>query len=50
MRWSHLRTPGSGARASTLLVATLFFPTRLVSLIGIFQIQNALGLINTLPG
>ncbi len=45
----HLRTPGR-ALVLTVLVATLFFPTRLVSLIGIFQIQNSLGLINTLPG
>ena len=45
----HLRTPGR-ALVVTVLVATLFFPTRLVSLIGIFQIQNALRLINTLPG
>lgn len=45
----HLRTPGKSVVFS-LLVATLFFPTRLVSLIGIFQIQNSLHLINTLPG
>jgi ABC-type glycerol-3-phosphate transport system permease component len=45
----HLRTPGR-AIVFTVLVATLFFPTRLVSLIGIFQIQSSLGLINTLPG
>ena len=45
----HLRTPGR-AIVLTVLVATLFFPTRLVSLIGIFQIQNSLHLINTLPG
>ena len=45
----HLRTPGRSL-IFTLLVATLFFPTRLVSLIGIFQVQDALGLINTLPG
>jgi ABC-type glycerol-3-phosphate transport system permease component len=45
----HLRTPGR-AFVLTVLVATLFFPTRLVSLIGIFQIQNSLHLINTLPG
>lgn len=45
----HLRTPGR-AVVFTVLVATLFFPTRLVSLIGIFQIQNSLHLINTLPG
>lgn len=45
----HLRLPGA-ALVVSLLVGTLFFPTRLVSLIGIFQIQNAVGLINTLPG
>lgn len=45
----HLRTPGR-AVVFTVLVATLFFPTRLVSLICIFQIQNSLHLINTLPG
>jgi ABC-type glycerol-3-phosphate transport system permease component len=45
----HLRLPGRGL-VVTVLVASLFFPTRIVSLIGIFQIQNSLGLINTLPG
>ena len=45
----HLRLPGA-ALVVSVLVGTLFFPTRLVSLIGIFEIQNAVGLINTLPG
>ena len=45
----HLRTPGK-VLVVAVLVGTLFFPTRLVSLIGIFQIQNSLHLINTLPG
>jgi ABC-type glycerol-3-phosphate transport system permease component len=45
----HLRLPGRVLIIS-LLVGTLFFPTRLVSLIGIFQIQVKLGLINSLPG
>jgi ABC-type glycerol-3-phosphate transport system permease component len=45
----HLRLPGRAVVVS-VLVGTLFFPARLVSLIGIFQIQNALGLINSLPG
>lgn len=45
----HLKLPGK-VFVVALLVGTLFFPTRIVSLIGIFQIQNALGLINTLPG
>jgi len=45
----HLRTPGRVLFVG-LLVGTLFFPTRIVSLIGIFQIQDKLGLINTLIG
>jgi ABC-type glycerol-3-phosphate transport system permease component len=45
----HLRVPGKLLVVS-LLVGTLFFPTRIVSLIGIFRIQNTVGLINTLPG
>ena len=45
----HLRLPGAILVVS-LLVGTLFFPTRLVSLIGIFQIQTAIGLHNTLLG
>jgi ABC-type glycerol-3-phosphate transport system permease component len=45
----HLRLPGRVVVLS-ILVGTLFFPTRLVSLIGIFQIQYKLHLINTLPG
>ncbi len=45
----HLRLPGKVVVLS-LLVSTLFFPTRLVSLIGIFQIQNKVGLINTRVG
>jgi ABC-type glycerol-3-phosphate transport system permease component len=45
----HLRLPGKVLLLS-LLVGTLFFPTRIVSLIGIFEIQNRIGLINTLPG
>ena len=44
-----LRTPGRGL-VLAILVGTLFFPTRLVSLIGIFQVQDRLHLINTLPG
>jgi ABC-type glycerol-3-phosphate transport system permease component len=44
-----LRTPGRLVVFSICL-ATLFFPTRIVSLIGIFQVQNSLHLINTLPG
>jgi len=45
----HLRLPGKLLLVS-LLVGTLYFPTRLVSIIGIFRIQASLGLINTLPG
>ena len=45
----HLRLPGSVLVVS-ILVGTLFFPTRLVSLIGIFEIQNTLGLLNTRIG
>ncbi|GAB4415309.1 MAG: carbohydrate ABC transporter permease [Anaerolineae bacterium] len=45
----HLRLPGSALMVS-LLVGTLFFPTRLVSLIGIFEIQHAVGLLNTRIG
>ncbi len=45
----HLRLPGR-ALVVGVLVGTLFFPTRLVSLIGVFQIQDRLHLINTLPG
>ncbi len=33
-----------------IILATLFFPTKLISLIAIFQIQTQLHLINTLPG
>ena len=45
----HLRLPGA-VLVVALLVGTLYFPTRLVSLIGIFEIQVALGLHNTLIG
>lgn len=45
----HLRLPGKLFLVS-LLVGTLYFPTRLVSIIGIFRIQASLGLINTIPG
>jgi ABC-type glycerol-3-phosphate transport system permease component len=45
----HTPLPGALVVGSVLL-ATLFLPTRLVSIIGIFQVQFRLGLINTLPG
>lgn len=45
----HLVLPGRALLVS-ILVGSLFFPSRLISLIAIFQIQNTLGLLNTLPG
>jgi ABC-type glycerol-3-phosphate transport system permease component len=46
---AHLRLPGA-AVVGLILIATLFFPTRLVSIIGVYQLERNLGLINTLPG
>ncbi len=41
----HLRTPG--ARILTaLLVASMFFPTQVTAIVGIYSIQKRLGLIN----
>ena len=41
----HLRTPG--ARILTaLLVASMFFPTQVTAIVGIFSVQKRLGLIN----
>ncbi len=45
----HLRLPGR-ALVTSLLVGSLFFPTRLISLIAIFEIQNQLHLLNTIIG
>ena len=45
----HLALPGR-ALVLALLVASLFFPTRVTSLIAIFEIQRGLGLINTTAG
>jgi len=45
----HLRLPGRNLILS-VLVGSLFFPTRLISLIAIFEIQNQLHLINTVIG
>ena len=45
----HVRLPGRIA-VILLLTASLFFPTRLISLIAIFEIQRQLGLINTTGG
>jgi len=46
---AHLRLPGA-AIVGLILIATLFFPTRLVSIIGVYQFERELGLVNTLPG
>ncbi|CAN5839359.1 carbohydrate ABC transporter permease [soil metagenome] len=40
-----LRIPGKGV-ITALFIASLFFPTRVTAFIGIFQMQNELGLIN----
>jgi ABC-type glycerol-3-phosphate transport system permease component len=45
----HLALPGR-AIVLALLVASMFFPTRVTSLIAIFETQRALGLINTTVG
>lgn len=45
----HVRLPGKAALL-WLLVASLFFPTRLLSLISIYEIQRELGLLNTVVG
>lgn len=41
----HVRTPGAGIVLS-ILVASTFFPTRVTALIGIYTVQDRLGLIN----
>jgi ABC-type glycerol-3-phosphate transport system permease component len=41
----HLKTPFRGVVIG-LLVASLFFPTRVTALLGIYNVQNRLGLIN----
>lgn len=41
----HLRTPGAKIIVM-FLVASTFFPTRVTALIGIYNVQNDLGLIN----
>ena len=45
----HVKLPGR-ALLIWLLVASLFFPTRLLSLISLYEIQRQLGLINTVVG
>lgn len=42
---AHLRTPGRNLIV-TFLVASTFFPTRVTALIGIYNVQDSLGLIN----
>jgi ABC-type glycerol-3-phosphate transport system permease component len=41
----HLRTPGKRI-VIALLVASMFFPTRVTALVAIYEIQDQLGLIN----
>jgi ABC-type glycerol-3-phosphate transport system permease component len=45
----HLRPRGAGIVVATLLVS-LYFPTRVVSIISIYEIQDYLDLINTTSG
>ena len=45
----HLRLRGQVV-VVIIIVGSLFFPSRLISLISIFQIQTKLGLLNSLPG
>ena len=45
----HLRPRGGGVLIAILLMS-LYFPVRVVSLIAIYQIQNFLGLINSTSG
>jgi ABC-type glycerol-3-phosphate transport system permease component len=45
----HVRPRGSGAVVVALLVS-LYFPVRVVSIISIYETQNALGLINNTSG
>lgn len=45
----HLRPRGKGIIVATLLIS-LYFPTRVVSIISVYEIQNFLGLINSTSG
>ncbi len=45
----HLRPRGAGLIVG-LLIASLYFPTRVVSIITIYQIQDFMGLINSTSG
>lgn len=45
----HLRPKGSGIIVAALLIS-LYFPTRVVSIISVYEIQSFLGLINSTSG
>jgi ABC-type glycerol-3-phosphate transport system permease component len=45
----HLRPKGAGVVVAVLLVS-LYFPVRVVSIISVYEIQNSLGLINSTSG
>jgi ABC-type glycerol-3-phosphate transport system permease component len=45
----HLHTPAKRI-VTALLVASMFFPTRVTALVGIFQVQDKLGLVNNTWG
>jgi ABC-type glycerol-3-phosphate transport system permease component len=45
----HLRPRGAGLVVATLLIS-LYFPTRVVSIISVYEIQSFLGLINVTSG
>lgn len=45
----HVRLPGRAA-VIWLLTASLFFPTKLLSVISVYEIQRSLGLLNTVGG
>ena len=45
----HLRPRGGGLVVATLLIS-LYFPTRVVSIISVYEIQSFLGLINVTSG
>ena len=45
----HMRPRGGGILVAALL-ASLYFPTRVVSIISVYEIQNSLGLINSTMG
>lgn len=45
----HIRPRGAGI-VIALLLASLYFPVRVVSIISIFETQHSLGLVNNTPG